>query len=233
VTALVSWGGDAVPEGVLLEPVSGNRYCTRQRAEALDAQLREAAGEMARAARRAVPLLAEIRANNAWVQLGWSSYWLYVADVFQDLRELRLNGSDEAVQERRALVGSMVDDGLSITDIQRKLDYSRGTVAADRRAHLGTDAPTDVTDIEPPAELPTPTGPVWVQALTYLARQDDRGLTRLELAAEAGWSDGKAGSALIRLRRKRAAVNPDGATRLDYEVFTVTDLGRATLEEQQ
>jgi hypothetical protein len=233
VTAVAQWGvTEPMPPGVSIEPAAGNRYCTRQRAEALDAQLRDAAAEMTRGARRAVPLLAEMREHNAHLRLGFGSWWAYVADVFADLRELRLNGSDEAVAERRALVGSMVDDGLSITDIQRKLEYSRGTVAADRRAHLGTDAPADLVDIEPTPELPTPTGPVWMQALTYLARQDDRGLTRLELSAEAGWTDGKAGAVLVRLRRKGYAVN-DGTDRLDYEVFTVTDLGRAALEEQQ
>jgi hypothetical protein len=205
------------------------------RAAMLDAELRDAAAEMVRGARRAIPLMAEMRAHAMHLELGWGSWHGYIADVFGDLRDLRLNGSDEAVTERRALVGSMVDDGLSITDIQRKLDYSRGTVAGDRRAHLGKDEGESLRVLDVDEGIaPDPYAGMsrTRETLARVAAQQDRGLTSLELDAETGWPMGTATANLSKLERRGQVIRV-ATFRRNRAAYVVTDLGRTILEEQQ
>jgi hypothetical protein len=171
----------------------------------------------------AIGKLQAAREGCAHTALGYTHWHEYLLDRFGDLREFRL-----PVAERRAIVASMCDAGASVTDIVKAIGFSRGSIQSDREA-LGYAKPKPGTVVQLHEAPPVPTGPVWRQALTYLARQDDRGLTRIELAAEAGWSEGKAGGALADVLRRTCAARAD-VTRLNQRVFVVTDAGRAALE---
>jgi hypothetical protein len=131
-----------------------------------------------------------------------STRWhLYVFDRFGDLLAL-LRLPDE---ERRALIASMStpagDHGkpVPVREQARLLGIAVNTVQADREA-LGLRVVKDR-----PEPLPAPAGKVWQQAAEHLRRAGDRGLTLVELAAVAKWTEGKASGALTDVRRRGLA----------------------------
>lgn len=138
----------------------------------------------------AITKLTQAREGGADTALGYDTWHAYVEAEFGDLRELRL-----PVVERRALVNSMraVDPPMPVRAIAGKLGVSVGTVHGDLPE---TQQRATVTPLRE-APQPAPTGRVYEQAAEYLRRQGERGLTRLELAMEAGWTEGRAGGALV------------------------------------
>lgn len=125
--------------------------------------------------------------------LGYPDPWSWAQHELGDLlRQLRLPR-----QVRLALVEAM--PGMSVRDVADRLGVSVGTVHNDR-AQLGR-----VTPIGPRRQPQAPTGRVWQQTAEWLARHPD-GLTLIELAKVAGWSEGKSSGALTDVLRRGLAV---------------------------
>jgi hypothetical protein len=145
----------------------------------------------------AVASLTRLRELHAHTRRGFERWHLYVFDRFGDLLAL-LRLPDE---ERRALIASMStpagDHGkpVPVREQARLLGIAVNTVQADREA-LGLRVVKDR-----PEPLPAPAGKVWQQAAEHLRRAGDRGLTLVELAAVAKWTEGKASGALTDVRR--------------------------------
>jgi hypothetical protein len=165
--------------------------------------------------------------GQAHTALGYAHFHEYCLAEFGDIRELRL-----PVATRRALVRSMCDAGLSVTDMVKALGFSRGTIQADRIAVGASDAkptgqvvPLHEPEANPYAGLSQPR-----EALARVAAQADRGLTCRELEHETGWLHQSASPALRKIER-RGWVARDGRLRGGFGVYVVTDLGRATLAE--
>jgi hypothetical protein len=158
--------------------------------------------------------LAELREADAHVvAFGSEVSWHEACERwFGDLRSLRLSGSPEAVAEREALVRSIRATGASTRTIRDRLGVSSYAVSealrevdpAPERIE-GADGRTrsSRTGRQQPAEvLPAPVGRVWQVAAEYL-RRNPAGLTLVELARVAGWTEGKASGALSDLVRVR------------------------------
>lgn len=156
--------------------------------------------------------LAELRGADAHLIAGFGS-WHEACEVwFGDLRSLRLTGSPEAVAEREALVRSMRDAAMPTRAIRERLGVS--SYAVQQALREGDPAPEVLigadgrqraarTGARPVVEpLPAPAGRVWQQAAEWLRRHPE-GLTLVELARVAGWSEGKASGALSDLVRVR------------------------------
>lgn len=221
MSAVATWGGDAMPAGVAIEPASTSSYfMTRQRAEEVTDRARTSWRIAMAGASGVVAALSEALAGNAHQVLGFASWHEYVEHIIDgDLRDLRLSGSEEAVAVRAALARSLRDDArLTYRQIRDRLDVSLGTIRNDiGDASIGG----DVVDLHPEA-LPAPTGRVYEQAYEWLHRQADRGLTRLELGSETGWRDGRCGGVLEYLVDKGWAIKAE-AWRLEQRVFLAVD----------
>jgi hypothetical protein len=219
---LVTWGGDAMPDGVHIAPAEDTTtwLLTRADAEALTAEIRRDLGN-------AILKLQLAREGHAHTALGYAYWHEYLLDRFGDLKELRL-----PVTERRALVASMCEAGASVTDIVRTIGFSRGTVQGDRVALGYGKAPTgDVIDLHPePAADPYEGMSRMRETLARVAAQDDRGLTSLELDAETGWPMGSATANLSKLER-RGHVRRLAVFRSRRAAYVVTDTGAAVLAE--
>ena len=157
--------------------------------------------------------LAQAREGGADAVLGYATWHAYVEAEFGDLRELRL-----PLEERRALVASMTDAGLSVREIVGKIGFSNGTVHADQVATGRTETVPQLRAVP----LPAPTGKVYEQAYEWLRRQADRGLTLVELAAETGWTEGKASGALSYLQARGLAQRTE-TRRLNQRAFVALD----------
>lgn len=130
---------------------------------------------------------------------------------FGDLQSLRLTGAEGRV-ERVALVRSIRATGASTRAIRERLGVSAYAVnEALREADpapeqlVGADGRTRSSRTgrqAPVEELPAPSGRVWQVAAEYL-RRHPAGLTLVELARVAGWTEGKASGALSDLVRVR------------------------------
>jgi hypothetical protein len=134
-----------------------------------------------------------------------------------DLGSLRLTGSPLAVAEREHLIWSMREAATPTRAIRDALGVSSYAVNEALRKH--DPAPDRVTGADGRSrsaraprvevvELPGPAveEPTWVQLDRALRATGGQGGTRLELAAALGWSEGRVGGALVRLRRKGLAV---------------------------
>jgi hypothetical protein len=208
-----------MPDGVLIgSPSESAHYFTKAKARKLTDEIR---GNL-EAAHVGLQLAAE---GHAHLALGYSYFHEYCLAEFGDIKQMRL-----PVDVRRALVASMCDAGASVTDIVKAIGFSRGTVQGDRVALGISEAQPagQVISLHEPEPV-APEGPVWVQALWHLARQEDRGLTLLELSAVTGWTEGKASGVLSRLCRKGMSVRSE-MMRVDHRAYVVTDLGRETLD---
>lgn len=199
----------------------------------------------------AVATIARLRDGSAHVVAGYVTWGEYLLARFGDLlAELYL-----APVDRQAAVLRLRLDRLSQRAIAAKLGVALGTVSADlrvlREAGQLDDEPTTVVSgdgRDRPArgasqpdtgalvataaqlELLPPTGRVYQQAAEWLRRAGDAGLTLVELAEVAGWTEGKASGALSYLTAPARAL----AVRLDDEraaqrVHVLTAAGRVML----
>jgi hypothetical protein len=135
--------------------------------------------------------------------LGYPSAWAWAEAEFGELlRQLRLPRA-----ARLALVGSMVEDGMSVRDISDRLGVSLGTIQNDRQK-LGK-----VVPIGPrrPASRPTsrPWGSRWQHAAELIRATGQRGMTLVELAAVMGITEGAASGLLTYVVRKGVAVRTE------------------------
>jgi hypothetical protein len=219
MTAVVSWGGDSMPDGVSIGPAAeSSLFFTKRKARELTDSIRaDLAG--------AVIGMQLAREGHAHLALGYPTWHQYVIEEFGDIRELRL-----PVAERRALVASMCEAGASVTDIVKAIGFSRGTVQGDRVALGLSDAkpagqvvPLHEPEANPYEGLSQPR-----EALARVAAQDDRGLTCRELEQETGWLHQSASPALRKIE-KRGWVERDGRTRGGFGTYVVTEVGMAML----
>lgn len=209
----------------------------RRHAEAVTDRARVAYADVRAGARRLVADLHEAWTIRADVELGFPSWHAYVESIVTDLHDVRLNGTPEAIVVRQALVASMTDDKMVVTEITARTGYSRGTVHADRVATGRAPAPRVGGEVVPlrPEPLPAPTGRVYQQAAEWLRRAAaglipdvTGGLTLVQLAAVAGWTEGKSSGALTYLRDRGLAARTDD--RVDGQrVVVLTDVGAATI----
>jgi hypothetical protein len=242
--ALTSYGAEPLAPGVVVgAPEHPGRYVTRARAQEIDARLRAAASRLHAEAVTTLDVLREARENNVHVTLGFAHWHEYIWEVFDDFRNLRLNGTPEAITERRALHASLADENLavrgkaSVRSIRELTGYSLGTIQADL-AETGRAERSKVIDLEPQEPAPDPYAGLSQprEALARVAAQDDRGLTCRELEHETGWLHQSASPALRKIER-RGWVRRDGRMRgpdgHQFGVYVVTDLGAAKLKEDQ
>lgn len=160
----------------------------------------------------ALDALIALRERGAHAVRGYALWHEYVLARFGDaLARLRLPDG-----ERLALVESMSAKtaehprGMPVRAQASVLGVAVGSVANDRRA-LGLAQPTGPRRTGP-EPLPVPTGHVYEQAAEWLRRAAaglvkgvDDGLTLVELAKAAGWTEGKASGALSDIRRRGLA----------------------------
>ena len=206
----------------------------------------------------AVVNLTRLREGLAHEVAGFPTWHDYVVARFGDLLA-ELRGTILPVAERQELVLSMRSGGpdgkaLSLRTIADRLHVGLGTVSADvgelRKAGRLTAEPTKTasrdgrdrparTGVDAPAVvlLAAPTGRVWQQATEWLRRADEGvlpgfsvGLTLVELAKVAGWTEGKASGALTDVQRRGTAVRLEDR-RADQRVHVITDAGRAMLAD--
>lgn len=213
-----------MPAGVAIEPAATSSYfMSPGRAREVTDRARASWRVAVAGAGGTVTALAEALAGNAHQVLGFESWHAYVEHVLDgDLRDLRLSGSDQAVAVRVALARSMHDARMSYRQIRDRLDVSLGTIRNDIGAPADSNNDDgDVVELQREA-LPAPTGRVYEQAHEWLRRQADRGLTRLELAGETGWRDGRCGGVLEYLVDKGWAVKAP-SWRLEQRVFVALE----------
>jgi hypothetical protein len=174
----------------------------------------------------AIDALAELRARDAHLARGHDTWGGYLVARFGDaLRRLRLDRTDHlAVVDYLARPHGDRGKAMPVRQIAEVLAVSSGTAQTYRRElGLAPAAPSK------PTPQPAPTGRVFEQAAAWLGRAE-RGLTLIELAKVAGWSEGKASGALSFLTApaRGLAVRTDDR-RLGQRVHHLTDAGRALL----
>lgn len=156
--------------------------------------------------------LAELRGADAHLIAGFAT-WHEACEVwFGDLRALRLSGSAEAVAEREALIWSMREAGSPTRAIRDALGVSADSVSKALAKRdpappvlVGADGAARPSRTGRRAPVEAPSGRVWQQAVAWLLRSPE-GLTLVELARVAGWTEGKASGALSDVRRRGLAV---------------------------
>ena len=166
----------------------------------------------------ALDALVALRAMGAHALRGHALWHEYVLARFGDaLARLRLPDG-----ERLALVQSMCTPtaehkrGMPVRAQAAALGVAVGSVQNDKRA-LGL-APAPKPRPEP---LLAPTGRVWEQAVEWLRRHPG-GLTLVELAKAAGWTEGKASGALTDVVRRGLAVRTE-ERRLNQRVHVLAE----------
>ena len=231
---LVTWGGDAVPDGTSIDrPVDGGAYYSsperaRARAERIRANVAELVGDLV----------------DAWREhddeaLGFASFAEFTAWLFGDVSRVSI-----PVEARRELVAGMTTrDDLSVREIAEALGTSKSQIARDRRVMLHDEdlevarvldvEPGDVIDAEV-LELPDPYRallPRW-ESLARVAAQDDRGLTALELVDETTFALGTGPAALSKLDRLGLVVIGEyDERRRNRRPYRITEAGRVKLAE--
>jgi hypothetical protein len=239
--ALTSYGAEPLAPGVIVSaPTEAGYYLTRQRAQDIDTRLRAQAKRLHTEAVTTLDLIREARLGNVHVTLGFAWFHEYLADVFEDFRNLRLNGSPEAITERRALHASLADENLavrgkaSVRSIRELTGYSLGTIASDLAETGRAEKPRQVIELEPAEPESDPYAGLSQprEALARVAAQADRGLTCRELEHETGWLHQSASPALRKIER-RGWIRRDGRLRNGFGVYVVTDLGRQVLHPNQ
>jgi transposase-like protein len=148
----------------------------------------------------AVAHLHLLRDADAHLVAGFASWGAYVADRFGDLLDrLRL-----AVEDRRAVVHALREDGEAQAAIARRLGVSGDTVSRDLLA-TGDPAPDRITGADG-RSMPSrtgraaaPAGPLWQQAFTVTVRRGERGVTLVELARALRITEGSASGLLTYL----------------------------------
>jgi hypothetical protein len=219
----------AVVRGAHERAIPVEEYVAPMSLEQIDAEVEAIRAELVSPLRR----LARLREAGAHLTaFGPGITWHEAVERWLgDLGSLRLQGSPEAIVERDALVHSMREAGLATRPIRERLGVSAYAVQEALRKHdpaperiVGADGASRSARAGRQAPQEAPAGEVWEQAYEYLRRAGERGLTRQSLAKVAGWSDGKAGGVLVRLRRKGLAVE-DGRRVADYAVHVAVEVG--------
>jgi len=238
MTAIATWGGDALPDGVTIGPADLTRYTAVQLSERLARRLtEEIRGHLGQGIRK----LVRAREGGAHLAMGYATWHEYCEAEFGDLRDLALPSS-----ERLHLVASMKASRLPNRPIAERLGCSPGTVAGDvaRLRASGWEGPDTVTSSdgsERPARIasarvteePDYRGLSRVsESLARVAAQQDRGLTSLELDAETGWPMGTATASLSKVERRGWAVRIEEPAhrRRARAPYVVTDAGLTALD---
>lgn len=198
--ALVTWGGDAMPEGVVVTPAAPallSRYAARRLTDAIRGKLEAAAEGLLRA-----------WAGRAHEALGYgegaAGWQAYVDGEFGDLRLLTL-----PAEQRDELMRSMTEAGFTRREVARGTGSSVGAVShavkgrpaagpAERVVHVDELREQPVAVVEPPAGMSKRD-----RAVQLVAEQGARGLTALELAEVTGWTGGSATGTLSDLKRQQ------------------------------
>lgn len=186
--ALTSYEGEPVsPALVIGSPEESSYYLTRRKAQQLTDQIRQDLTG-------AVIGLQLAREGHAHLALGYEHWHDYCISEFGDIKELRL-----PVAERRALVASMCDAGLSVRDIRNRIGFSVGTIQGDRQALGYAQQPVEIA----PEPEPEPIGhlPKTEQIVVLIAREDSKGLTCREIELITGWHHGVSSGPLSRSAR--------------------------------
>jgi hypothetical protein len=198
----------AVVRGAHARAIPVEEYVAPMSLDEIEVEVAAIRAELLRPLQR----LARLRAAGAHLTAGYATWHEAVEAWLGDLQALRLTGSPEAVAERVALVQSLRATGAATRAIRERLGVSayavnealrdcdpapervEGADGRSRSSRTGRQAPVEA--------LPTPVGRVWQVAAEYLRRHPG-GLTLVELARVAGWTEGKASGALSDLVRVR------------------------------
>lgn len=202
---LVTWGGDAMPDGVTISrPPADAVQLTRAGARKLTDTIR-------RNLERTLAGLVRAWHGRAHEALGYGAgpegWQAYTAAEFGDLKLLAL--PDE---ERNELIESMTAAGHSRREVARNLKVSPGTVshvikgrpaapAAGTVEHLDDRRSSPSPVVEPPAGMSKRD-----RAVQLIAEQGERGLTSLELHEVTGWTGGSAAGTLSDVKRQGRVV---------------------------
>lgn len=228
---LVTWGGDAMPEGVAIEPAPAGAYrLSRSGARKLTDSIR---GNLERAA------LGLLKAwhGAAHEALGYgegpAGWQAYTAAEFGDLRLLSLPRL-----ERIELEASMSEAGWSRRDVARGVGVAVGTVSNDLigRSETRREPVVEGEVLEGPAEprgeldeaalivpLEPPAGmSKRARTVQLVAEQAERGLTALELAEVTGWRNGQASGTMSDLAR-RGRVTATEVRRRGFAAYVITE----------
>lgn len=204
---MVTWGGDAMPDGVAITPAPPamlSRAGARRLTDRIRRSLEQAAHD----------LLAAYtgRAHEALGYGDGAGGWqAYVEAEFGDLRLLRL-----PVDDRLALTEAMTADGFSVREQARGTGVSVGQAHADRsRLRVVPDS------VEQPAPEPPPAMSKRDRAVQLVAEQGERGLTALELAEVTGWTGGSASGTMTDVHRQRRVTRTE-TYRRGFAAYTVT-----------
>jgi hypothetical protein len=216
----------AVVRGAYARAVPVEEYVAPMSLDEIEVEVQAIRAELVSPMQR----LARLRAAGAHLTaFGPSVTWHDAVERWLgDLRVLRLSGSPEAVAERDALVRSLREQGASTRAIRDRLGIS--SYAVQQVLDGGDPAPERIVGADGASRssrgqrrepVAAPSGRVYEQAAEYLRRAVD-GLTLVELARVAGWSEGKASGALSDcVRRKGLAVRSEvlrGGMRVHYAV---------------
>jgi len=217
-----TWGGDAMPAGVSIEPaMHAALYSTRDRAAARAERIRV----------NVASLVEDL--VNAWREhddeaLGFDSFAAYTAWLFGDVARVSI-----PVEARRELVAGMTErDNLSVRKIADALGVSKSLVADDRKIMLAPEVLDEarVLDVEPGDAQPATAAPVEVEPAPEVDKRTRTvqlvrkhgGLTSLELAELTGWRYGQASGTLSDVKRQRR-VRALAEFRDGYAVHVATD----------
>lgn len=233
-TELATWGGDAMPEGVAIEPARSTLRLTATGARKLTDTIR---GNLERAAAGLIRAWHG-RANEA---LGYGEgpegWQAYVAAEFGDLRLLSLPIDDRVELER-----AMSDEGWTRREVARGVGVSPATVSndligrpetrhevvegelvdeglAEPRGELGEASP--IILVEPPAGMTKRD-----RTVQLVAEQAERGLTALELAEVTGWRNGQASGTLSDVARQRRVTRIE-TFRRGFAAYVIAEPGVA------
>lgn len=210
MTALTTWGGDAMPDGVTITPAAPamlSRGAARKLTDRIRRSLEQAAHDLLAAYRgRAHEALGYGEGAGGWQG--------YVEAEFGDLRLLRL-----PVDDRLALTEAMTADGFSVREQARGTGVSVGQAHADRaRLRVVPDQPEPV---EQPVPEPPPAISKRDRAVQLVAEQAERGLTALELAEVTGWTGGSASGTMSDVHRQGRVTRTE-VFRRGFAAHTVT-----------
>lgn len=220
--SLVTWGGDAMPDGVTIgRPIDGGvHYSTRETAERRAARIRANVAEL-------VGDLVDAWREHDDEALGFISFAEFTAWLFGDVSRVSI-----PVEARRELVAGMTErDGRSIRQIADALGVSKSLVANDRKVMLHPEAldearvldvePGDVIDAEVVEAEPVVDTRSKRDIVVELVREHG-GLTSLEVAERMGWRYGQASGTLSDVKRQRR-VRATAEFRDGYAVHVAND----------
>jgi hypothetical protein len=236
--ALVTWGGDAMPEGVTITPGAPallTEHAARRLTDTIRRHLETAAVGLVRAWH-----------GQAHVALGYGEgfegWTAYTDAEFGDLRLLKLPTDD-----RRELVRAMDDDGWTLAEIARGTGRSKTATHYDLKGRPsatdpagGKTAGAATGDDEPARGNGLAADPTvafaglsarW-EALARVAAQADRGLTSIELDAELEAPLGTATGSLSKLAaRGLIELGSHDEARANRRPYRITEAGAERLAE--